>query len=781
MAFERSEILLAAISDGYWDWNLKTGEIFYSKEWKTMLGYAETDFPENSSSVWESLIHPDDKPQVDQKIAEHLSGKTKAYNAEFRLRGKDGQYRWILDRGKVVEWTADGLPLRMVGTQTDINSQKHLEEELLLSQNRYLTIIEDQTELICRYRPNGELTFVNQAFSSFVGMNQNELLGKCIFSFIHPKDEELVRSQIATLSPRYQIIENEYRFKRSDGKIRWTKWRNHWLSDPKEEAGEIQSVGQDHTDYRNILDQLNNRRQFDRLVTTLIARFTSFQQENLDEIIQVSLKELGEALSVDRTYLFLFDFAKESMSCTHEWVAPEIPSKKESLQNLPLVNYRWWIMQLQEKKEIVLDSIEEISESAGAERTLLKQLDVKSVLVTPIEDKNKGLIGFMGFDTVHAQKVWDRDLVMILRVLAEAIANTIEARDAGELMRINEARERLFIEALPALILRIDNNDLILDYMSGCHGVLSQYVSLHEPEPKTPLADFFNEEIATALSKRTPDALHAQAGENYEFEIEVANQKATLEARYSTFESNEKILVIQDVSEKKKLQQQKTDFINNATHEMRTPLTTMMLMVDLIEKQNPPLKQMQYWEVLKGEVMREKMLIEQLLTVSRIEKGKFPISQKNLDILASIRTAVAVMQPLAEGKGIHIKLNLPDDPVYVVGDTNAFQIIFTNLLSNAIKFTEDILEIGVDVTVNAPDIKVIFWDHGMGIPAEDLPHIFERFSRGKNAIAEEIQGSGIGLFIVRHLMQTFGGKAEIESKIAAGTKVILSFPALEKI
>jgi signal transduction histidine kinase len=146
-----------------------------------------------------------------------------------------------------------------------------------------------------------------------------------------------------------------------------------------------------------------------------------------------------------------------------------------------------------------------------------------------------------------------------------------------------------------------------------------------------------------------------------------------------------------------------------------------------------------------------------------------------------LHEATEILQPQAEAKEITIHLSEPNEPVYINADTNAVQIIFTNLLSNALKFSENASEIGVDVKAEAEQVRVIFWDNGMGIPEEDLPHIFERFTRGSNAIAEEIQGSGIGLFIVRYLMQSFGGMVSIDSKIAAGTRVTLSLQALEKI
>jgi PAS domain S-box-containing protein len=112
--------------DGVWDWNVVTGEVFYSTRWKEMIGFNEDEI-RNELSEWDKRVHPDDKDKVYADLNSHLNGDTPYYENEHRMQCKDGSYKWILDRGKIISWTEDGKPLRVVGTHTDITFRKEVE------------------------------------------------------------------------------------------------------------------------------------------------------------------------------------------------------------------------------------------------------------------------------------------------------------------------------------------------------------------------------------------------------------------------------------------------------------------------------------------------------------------------------------------------------------------------------------------------------------------------------------------------------------------------------
>jgi PAS domain S-box-containing protein len=126
---ERLSYVMEAATEGAFDWNVKTGKVYYSPGLIESLGYSPVEVPPHVS-FWESIVHPDDMPMVHKILKEHLDGKTEIYEAENRLRKKSGEYRWNHVRGKVVKRDADGQPLRMVGIETDITGRKLKEEEL---------------------------------------------------------------------------------------------------------------------------------------------------------------------------------------------------------------------------------------------------------------------------------------------------------------------------------------------------------------------------------------------------------------------------------------------------------------------------------------------------------------------------------------------------------------------------------------------------------------------------------------------------------------------------
>lgn len=120
--------LMEASNDGFWDWNIQTGEVYFSRRWAEMLGYRQDEVTPNVSS-WEKLVHSDDMKHVMEVLQQHLKGEIDHYETEHRVLCKDGKWKWILDRGRVITRSSDGTPLRAVGSHTDITDKKLHEEE----------------------------------------------------------------------------------------------------------------------------------------------------------------------------------------------------------------------------------------------------------------------------------------------------------------------------------------------------------------------------------------------------------------------------------------------------------------------------------------------------------------------------------------------------------------------------------------------------------------------------------------------------------------------------
>jgi signal transduction histidine kinase len=232
----------------------------------------------------------------------------------------------------------------------------------------------------------------------------------------------------------------------------------------------------------------------------------------------------------------------------------------------------------------------------------------------------------------------------------------------------------------------------------------------------------------------------------------------------------------------------KSDFINRATHELRTPIATMLLMVNLIEDSinrecAPCVKDdyYQYWDVLKSELNRERILVEDLLSAGRLENGQLHFHFSSFNIVDLINQVIHQLEVLAREKNISISLETglqPESPSALIqADEKALTQVFMNLIGNAIKFTPFSGNVRIVLQRIHSDFEISIIDTGMGIPSEDLPLLFTRFFRGTNAIENEIPGTGIGLFIVRSILEKHDGKINVRSELGKGTQFEISLPA----
>ncbi len=171
---ERLRFALEGSNEGVWDWNVQTGEVFFSKQWKEMLGFQDHEIS-NRIDEWSKRVHPDDKDRVTAEIEKHFSGKTPFYVCEHRVLCKDGAYKWMLDRGKIVSWTEDGKPLRMVGTHADIADQKKLQEELYNERKKFQVIADNAPFGMIMIDKNYMYTYVNPKFTELFGYDLRDI------------------------------------------------------------------------------------------------------------------------------------------------------------------------------------------------------------------------------------------------------------------------------------------------------------------------------------------------------------------------------------------------------------------------------------------------------------------------------------------------------------------------------------------------------------------------------------------------------------------------------
>jgi two-component system, OmpR family, phosphate regulon sensor histidine kinase PhoR len=251
------------------------------------------------------------------------------------------------------------------------------------------------------------------------------------------------------------------------------------------------------------------------------------------------------------------------------------------------------------------------------------------------------------------------------------------------------------------------------------------------------------------------------------------------ESRLLPISLAEALIVIRDVTDQARLDRMKSDFINRASHELRTPLTTAILMTELIQDGGSSEDLDQYWKTLKSELNRQKILIDRLLTAGRLESGMMELEKIPLDLVAVLEESVLAVKPIANKRNISIKLSVPQKELQVIGDKSGLQQVFINLINNAIKFSLKESVVEVDVKRTDDQTLIVITDHGLGIPSDSMPHIFQQFYRAKNITLAEIPGSGIGLYIVKSIVEGLGGTINVESFQNKGTSFTVALKNVE--
>ncbi len=214
----RWRFALEGAREGVWDSNITTSEAYYSPRWKSMLGYEEHEIA-NSHAEWETRLHPQDRLRCLAEVERHFRGDSSFYESEYRLRCKDGSYKWILARGKVVRWTEDGKPLQAVGTHTDITERKQTERELRESSERIRNLFRSHDAVMLLIEPaSGRIIDANLAAKRFYGYPVSSLREMSIHDINMFSPEEVERERISALEGSRDFLVFPHRL--ANGEIR---------------------------------------------------------------------------------------------------------------------------------------------------------------------------------------------------------------------------------------------------------------------------------------------------------------------------------------------------------------------------------------------------------------------------------------------------------------------------------------------------------------------------------------------------------------------------------
>jgi len=225
-----------------------------------------------------------------------------------------------------------------------------------------------------------------------------------------------------------------------------------------------------------------------------------------------------------------------------------------------------------------------------------------------------------------------------------------------------------------------------------------------------------------------------------------------------------------------------TDFVNKVSHDLRTPLTSIRMFVETLQlgRLNDPERTQEALEIIAEETERLSTLINRLLDWARMESGRRTYDLRPEPLKPIVDAAVAALAPQLILQPAEIAVDVPAGLPRVRGDRSALVEVLLNLLNNAHKYTGPEKRLAVEVRSDGHSVRIAVSDNGPGIARHDLKRVFDRFYRARDPLDRIIEGSGLGLAMVKHIVLAHGGRIDVESELGKGTTFTITLPAVEE-
>jgi two-component system, OmpR family, phosphate regulon sensor histidine kinase PhoR len=328
-------------------------------------------------------------------------------------------------------------------------------------------------------------------------------------------------------------------------------------------------------------------------------------------------------------------------------------------------------------------------------------------------------------------------------------------------LRREREESRTLLEALSDGVLAADKRGIVVETNAAARRLLGY----GETEPLPPLGELFHDRAHRALMREVLTGAVVEGRE-----LDLGDRTVVFSAR--PLAEGGTLLVLSDVTDVRRLETIRRDFVANVSHELKTPLTAIAGYAETLAAESSDSQTTGFSRTIVDNARRMQRLVDDLLDLSRIESGGWQPEPRKIAIDAAAREA---WRPFAERASTR-DVQLETDSGSVNSDPEALRQIFTNLFDNALRHTPTGGRICVSVQRVGHDTVVRVSDTGSGIGADHLPRIFERFYRVDPGRSRQEGGTGLGLAIVKHLVEAHGGRVEAESELGRGTTILLYFP-----
>ncbi len=798
---ERLKLALESSNDGLWDWNVATGEVYFSPRWETMLGYEPGEVKPHVSS-WEGLVHPDDVIPVTQVLNDHLEGRALAYETEHRVKSKTGDWIWILDRGKVVDRDAEGKPLRMTGTHTDITERKRAEEVLQQSEQKLAFHIERSPVGFIEWTTAFKVASWNLAAEKIFGYSKAEALGLhaydlMVADMVREQVDEVWRDLLVKEGGTHSVNDNVTK----DSRTITCEWYNTTLVD---EGGEVIGVA-------SLVQDITERKRAEKSISQYNQLLETISRAQNEYIAKVDVNTLFDNLLTN-----LLEITESEYGFIGEIL--RTPEDQSYLKTHAITNIAW----NKETREFY-----ETNAPTGLEFYNLKTLfgevitTGKPVIANdPYHDPRRGglpeghphMAAFLGLPIYSGPELvgmagianrpggYDTELVAFLEPLVKTAANLIAGYRAELSRRKAEAdlQESQNSLAEAQRIAHLGNWDWNIESDEAYMSVeVSRIIGIGDEDAITSLQKFMpfvhpddqaliQQSIETALAGEKPYSIdfrviqpdgnvctvHSQGEIHRDEAGKPVRMVGTMQDITERVQAEEELRQAKDTAEE--ASRTKSEFLANMSHEIRTPMNGIIGMTQLALDTNLSDEQREYLEAVASSADSLLHLLNDILDFSKVEAGMLVMEATDFTLSKMLGETLKSLAVRAQKKGLELGLHVPPKlPNALVGDPDRLRQIIVNLVGNAIKFTEEgevVVSVEQDASSNGRvTLHFAVKDTGIGIPPEKQKRIFEAFTQADSSTTRAYGGTGLGLAISSQLVGMMGGRFWLESEVGKGS------------
>jgi len=439
----RWQFALEGAGDGVWDWNVQTNEVYFSRQWKAMLGYAPHEI-NDTLDEWLTRVHPEDMARCQHDLDAYFSGVTPFYRNEHRLLCKDGTYKWILDQGAVVQWTDQGDPLRMIGTHHDIDQRKRAEEALRASEEHYRFITESISDVIWTLDVETlRFTYVSPSVERLRGYTPEEVMAEPMDAALLPEDAAYIRQLMQERLSLFLVDEEagsqrssvqETKQPRKDGSLVWTEVLTRFVRNPHTGRVEVHGVTRD----------ISERKRAEEIIRLRLQLLEFAADHSLTELMQRALDEIG-ALTRSPIGFYHFVEADQKTLSLQAWSSrtrEEFCKAEGAGMHYDIDQAGVWVDCVRQRRPVIHNDYTALPHRKGMPPG---HAEVKRELVVPTMADGR-IVAILGVGNKPVD--YDEQDVTLVAYVADVIWNIIERKRAEEALQQSKALLERTVQAL---------------------------------------------------------------------------------------------------------------------------------------------------------------------------------------------------------------------------------------------------------------------------------------------------------------------------------------------